>query len=241
MPDRLAYRLRQCANRLLHPLGLHLTRASRAFEMDDLLRGVAQRGPRPATFLDVGASDGVWSRRARAHFPDATFVLFEPLAEHQAALNRFAREPRIHVVPAVATDREGTINFTVSPDLDGSGVTESGGRPVPATTIDATVTRLGLAPPFALKLDTHGHELAVLAGASETLPRTDLLIIEAYNFELHPGSPRFPALCAWLETRGFRCIDLADPLRRPSDGVLWQMDLAFAPANRPLFQSNRYR
>ena len=33
---------------------------------------------------------------------------------------------------------------------------------------------------------------------------------------------------------------LADPMRRPGDGALWQMDLAFAPAGSPLFASNRY-
>jgi hypothetical protein len=29
-------------------------------------------------------------------------------------------------------------------------------------------------------------------------------------------------------------------MRRPTDGALWQMDLAFAPATSPLFASNRY-
>jgi hypothetical protein len=29
-------------------------------------------------------------------------------------------------------------------------------------------------------------------------------------------------------------------MRRPSDGALWQMDLAFARAASPIFVSNRY-
>jgi hypothetical protein len=80
----------------------------------------------------------------------------------------------------------------------------------------------------------------VLTGATQILAQTGLLIIEAYNFTLSPDCLRFHELCAWLEPRGFRCCDLADPMRRPGDGVLWQMDLAFAPASNPIFASNRY-
>jgi hypothetical protein len=80
----------------------------------------------------------------------------------------------------------------------------------------------------------------VLEGASAVLQRTELLIIEAYNFTLTPGCLRFHELCAWLESRGFRCCDLADPMRRPADGALWQMDLAFAPSSSPLFGNNHY-
>jgi hypothetical protein len=77
-------------------------------------------------------------------------------------------------------------------------------------------------------------------GAGDLLDRTELLVIESYNFQLTPGCLRFHELCAWLEARGFRCCDLADPMRRPRDGALWQVDLAFAPATSPLFSSNRY-
>ena len=243
MAESLKARLRHAVNRLFGPLGLHLVRRDSAFEMDGLLARAAARPPVPATIIDVGASDGIWSLRARRHFPRARFLLFEPLAERQAALARLRARHGFDVVAAAAGDRAGQVAFAIDPALDGSGVAapgETGTRAVAVETIDAAVAARGLPGPYALKLDTHGYEIPVLNGASHVLTRTQLLIIEAYNFELTPGCLRFHELCAWLEARGFRCCDLADPMRRPCDGVLWQMDLAFAPATSPLFSTNRY-
>lgn len=243
MAETLRSRLQQTVNRLLNPLGLHLARRDRVFEMGGLLARAKSRGFNPATFIDVGASDGIWSLRARHRFPAAQFLLFEPLAERQPALQRLQAEHSFMIEPAVAGATTGEIAFAVDPALDGSGVAapgSAGTRTVPQTTIDLTVNSRNLRGPYGLKLDTHGYEVPVLTGATQVLAQTELLIIEAYNFTLSPDCLRFHELCAWLEPRGFRCCDLADPMRRPGDGVLWQMDLAFAPKGCPFFSSNRY-
>ena len=243
MAESLPSRLRHAANRLFHPFGFHLARRERAFEMDGLLARAAARGVHVGTWIDVGASDGSWSLRARRHFPAARFLLFEPLAERQNELQALTRRHGFTIAAAAAGAAPGTIGFSIDPALDGSCVAPAGTpgtRTVPVDTVDRQIAHHALPAPFGLKLDTHGHELAVLAGAAEALARANLLVIEAYNFPLTPTSLRFHELCAWLEARGFRCCDLADPMRRPSDGALWQMDLAFAPASSPLFASNRY-
>jgi len=243
MAESLAARLRRTANRALAPLGLHLVRPARAFEMDGLLARAAARGVRVGTWIDVGASDGAWSLVARRHFPAARFLLFEPLQERAAALAALKDSHGFDFVSAAAGAAPGTVPFFVDAALDGSGVAASGApgaRPVPVETVDRAVSTRALPGPYALKLDTHGYELPVLEGAAATLAQTSLLVIEAYNFTLAPGSLRFHELCAWLEARGFRCCDLADPMRRPRDGALWQLDLAFAPASSPLFQSSSY-
>ena len=243
MAESWKQKLSRGANRLLHPLGLHLVRRERAFEMDGLLARAAARGVKIATWIDVGASDGIWSLRARRHFPASRFLLFEPLAEHQAALAELKSRHGFEPVATAAGAETGTIAFTIDPQLDGSGVAAPGAsnvRTVPVETIDRAVAARGLAGPFGIKLDTHGHELAVLEGAIHTLAAANLLVIEAYNFQLTPDCPRFHELCARLEAHGFRCIDLADPMRRPRDGVLWQMDLAFVRTESPVFATNTY-
>jgi FkbM family methyltransferase len=243
MAETFRARWRHHLNRVLQPLGLHLVRSSRAFEMDGLLARAAARRTPVQTWIDVGASDGQWSLAARRHFPSANFLLFEPLAEHQPALAALGRQLGFQAVAAVAGAATGNVAFAVDPALDGSAVAAPGAantRTVPVETVDRAVASRGLAGPYGLKLDTHGYELSVLAGAAHVLRQASLVIVEAYNFELTPGSLRFHELCAWLEQRGFRCCDLADPMRRPTDGALWQMDLAFAPVGSPMFASNRY-
>jgi FkbM family methyltransferase len=243
MAESLSGRARRALNRLLRPLGLHLARSERAFEMDGLLARAAARGVAPQTWIDVGASDGSWSLGARRHFPASRFLLFEPLAERQSALAALHARHSFEIVPAAAGAAPGTVAFSIDPALDGSGIAPAGAagsRNVPVETIDRAVAARGLAGPYAIKLDTHGYEVAVLEGAAQTLAQTEFLVIEAYNFTLVPGCLRFPELCRRLETLGFRCCDLADPMRRPGDGALWQMDLAFARSSDPIFRSNSY-
>jgi len=244
MPETLRSHLQRAINRLLAPTGLHLARRDRVFDLEGLLARARQRGVAPRTVIDIGASDGIWSLRAQRHFPEAKYLLFEPLSERRAALEALRARHGFDFVPAAAGATNESIAFDVDPALDGSGIAAPGTpgtREVPVETVDGAVAERGLKGPYLLKLDTHGYELPVLMGATQVLANTKLLIIEAYNFKLTPGCLRFHELCAWLEARGFRCCDLADPMRRPGDGVFWQMDLAFAKAGDSMFASNLYR
>lgn len=243
MPETLSQRLQRTANNLLHPLGLHLARTRQIFSMDGLLARAASRGPLPETIIDVGASDGIWSLTARRHFPSAKFLLFEPLVEQRPALEHLHRQYSFEIAHAVAGASASTTRFSVAADLDGSGVAATGDtavREVPVETIDDNIIRRALPGPYLLKLDTHGYELPVLAGAAKALSDTHLVIIESYNFQLTDGSLRFHELCAWMEAHGFRCCDLADLMRRPADGVFWQMDLAFAPVGSTFFNKTSF-
>ncbi|MEQ9530415.1 MAG: FkbM family methyltransferase, partial [Haliea sp.] len=134
-------------------------------------------------------------------------------------------------------------SINVSEDLDGSTVDchSTSGRQVPSKTIDQLVSERSLAGPFILKFDTHGFEEKILEGAVETLRLTDAIIMECYNFNITSSSLRFPQMCVALEDLGFRPMDLADPMLRPFDGVLWQFDLLFMRSESPIFKNNHYR
>jgi FkbM family methyltransferase len=179
------------------------------------------------------------------YYPTARYLCVEAQPAHEPALKKFtADHPNIEFVLAAAGASEGSIYFNASDLFGGVASTKPVGGvciTVPVTTLDAQVKRRSLPPPYLIKLDTHGFEVPILAGAAETLVNSAILIIEAYNFQVTDGSLYFHELCQHLGTKGFRCIDLFDPLYRPSDGALWQMDLMFARADRPEFQSKTYQ
>ncbi len=200
------------------------------------------RGTLINTVIDIGASDGRWSKMAMKYYPKASYFLIEAQAGHEAPLKAMKREfANMDFVLAAAGDRLGETSFDAS-DLFGGAVTSKSGANciiTPMVTIDYCIKEQGLKPPFLIKLDTHGFEIPILAGATAALNQTNLVIIESYNFDLTDNSLRFYELCAYMEEKGFRCIDLIEPMHRPIDGSLWQMDLVFSSSYSKEFQNEQ--
>lgn len=235
-------------NRLFALRGLELRSRVRAEDdcsMDAALKRAGARLSKIGTVIDVGAAAGKWTQRARPHFPAAQFFLIEPLRERVAELEALrAQDRRVDFVSAVAGAEAGEATLNVTDDLDGSGVADAAGnasRTVAVTTIDREVAARNLPAPYFIKLDTHGYEIPILDGARTTLAQTALLMIEAYNFQLTAGCLRFPQLCARMEELGFLPCDVVEPIRRPGDLALWQMDLVFARTDAPIFSRKTYR
>lgn len=213
-------------------------------DLQNALARAKARNTQFQTVIDIGASNGQWSRVARRVFPEAAYFLIEARAEHEGGLQEFQQQnPRVEYVIAAAGDTVGEIYFDAT-DLYSGQASHTpyaeNNIVVPVTTVDTQVEEKSLIPPFLLKLDTHGFEVPIFEGARETLRHTSLIIVETYNFPLTPDSLRFHQMCAFLEERGFRCIDFCNPMHRARDGAFWQVDLFFAPADCPAFQSNDF-
>jgi FkbM family methyltransferase len=231
-------------NVFLGRFGYELRSVNKNFSMQSGLFHRAVSGLEISTVIDVGASNGSWSKMAKQYFPNAFYFLIEANAFHtQAMLDFKSQNPNVDFVLAAAGDSVGEIYFDAKDPFGG----QASHFPIipdhitiPMTTIDQQVTQKSLQPPFLLKLDTHGFELPILKGARDTLKNTNLIVIETYNFKLAPDGLRFWEMCTHLETHGFRPIDLCDPMHRPKDYALWQMDLFFVPITNREFESNTY-
>lgn len=198
-----------------------------------------------SSVIDVGASDGRWSSKVMSVFPGARYHLIEANSVHECNLRQFSsRHRNVSYKIASAGDKVGDGYFHASASDPFGGVAGhsplDGWHPVPMTTIDQEILENRLPPPYAIKLDTHGFEVPILAGAQRALVKTELLVIEVYNFELGNSNLLFYEMCQRLAANGFRCVDIFDPLYRPGDAVLWQFDAAFIPSSNFLFGTKTF-
>ena len=203
------------------------------------IHALAQRISPVTTIIDVGASNGMWTELALSDFPSSQYLLIEAQPVHESALQQFcAAHPNTQYVLAAAGASVGHIYFHIANPFGGRAsytpLPNHNAR-LPVTTIDAEVAARQLSGPFLLKLDTHGFEVPIFEGAGATLANTVAIIVETYNFKMGPEGLLFYEICAWLQARGFRCIDAVDIRRRPGDDLLWQMDLVFMRSDRPEF------
>lgn len=192
--------------------------------------------------IDIGASDGQWTKRNIKVFDNASFLMVDPLVENEPRLSRLSKNPMINYALIALGSKEGIATFKVTEDLVGSGLNEVGDtyqtRDILIDTLE-NITK-GLEGRIFLKLDTHGVENEILKGGQGMLTRVDAILVETYNFRLSESSWRFDELMNFLEQEGFTLARVCDVLNRPLDGQFWQFDLLFVRANL-LSSSNSYK
>jgi FkbM family methyltransferase len=217
---------------------------ARAGTMAGMLKRLHLSGEDPKTVIDIGASDGQWTKLALEWFPRSEYLLVEAQPCHAEALAKFGEgRAQVQVAMAAAGRTKGEIHFNVSDPYGGLASTtpfEKNNLVVPVTTLDHEMEVRGLKGPFLIKFDTHGFEVPILEGAVEVLKQTRVIVMECYNFKISPDCLTFPEMCALLAGHGFRCADMADVLHREKDGALWQMDIAFVRDDAAVFADNRY-
>lgn len=193
---------------------------------------------KPQIVFDVGAHRGQSTERFLRWFPAARVFAFEPVSRTYAELvRRYQSEQRVRTEQCAFGRTEGVAMMRIEGDSDryaidsggtaGSGPTEQ----VKVETVDRfaareAITRIGL-----LKIDTEGHDLAVLQGAESLLAcgAIDLVQVEAgWHEENHRHVPA-EQLKSYLEGRGFRLFGIYDQKEEWTTGDSWlrRADLVF--------------
>lgn len=227
----------------LSKAGYRLSRDPGVPDGDLALARLRDAGMLPRTVFDVGAAFGDWSTACAEVFPNATFVLLEPIEEYRAILEpRAARLRSATVLPSAASNVSGTTSINVHRDLVGSSLlkeTEGGdvdGVPRVVTTwrLDDLIHEHALQGPFLLKVDVQGAELRVLEGAGCVLKDALAVLLEVSFMDFFVGGARFADIIAYMYERGFVACDIFGLMRRPLDGALAQADLLFVRDHAPL-------
>lgn len=212
--------------------------------LDHALRRLRGHGIPINSLIDVGASNGIWSKKFARHLPNRHHLLLEANQIHAEALERVCRaNPNwVYRMSAVGPTK-GTLFFDGSDPLGGhvSAVAHTPNyKPFPVNTLDRLLEENPLPAPFMIKLDVHGVEIPILNAAVEMLRQTNVLVIEAYNFKFGDPAVPFWNLCEHMLSLGYRPLDVFDVLYREVDRAFWQFDLLFAKSDLPLFQDLRY-
>ena len=185
-------------------------------------------GFQPKTVIDVGAGLGTFSLYET--FPESRHFLIEPIAENEPYLAQICRNLKnAEYIIAGATKKSGSLNLSVSPDLVSSSISQPSEsqsadtylRTIPAITLDEVCRKRNLEAPYLIKVDVDGQEVDVLAGATQILQQTEYVIVEVTLFG------QMYEVMSFMKSQGFVAYDIVEQGYRPSDAVLWQVDMAF--------------
>jgi FkbM family methyltransferase len=197
---------------------------------------------RIATVFDVGANVGQFAEMMRAVFPRATIHAFEPLAScHNILTRKMSSLQPMHIYPVALGRVDGVSTMYHNDFSASSSLLPMTGRhreafphtghtieeQVTVRPLDAVMSGVAYESPVLMKVDVQGFELDVLAGASTTLQRVDVLIVETSMVELYEKQPLFHEVYDFLRARGFVFAGSFDQIVDPSSGAVLQADAIF--------------
>jgi FkbM family methyltransferase len=217
-------------------------------------RRLKWRGFRPDFIVDVGASVGVWSYTINKLFPDARFLLIDPLISKYDAgsRNHFSGQfSNFELIEVAISNTSGTSSLQVSPDLYGSSLLNPADFrsyetvEIEVKTLDQLASEMALQGRGVLKIDVQCAEHLVLEGAAHLLEQIDVLVVELSLVRYDEQAKILPEMLSVIDRLGFHYFDDAGEWRSPVDGSLLQKDILFVreslattEASRPVSESS---
>jgi FkbM family methyltransferase len=187
----------------------------------------------PTVVLDVGAQRG--TPDLYTAFPESAHILIEPVAEHEPYLQQICQQlPHATYLIAAASTQSGTTQLRVSTNsmyasmatADAQGDATTSIRTVATIALDDLVRSGTFEGSILLKIDVDGREIEVVRGAAHIIrTRVECIIVEATLFG------QINQVLDEMREYDFALYDILEPLYRPLDGALWQVDLVFVRKN----------
>ena len=184
----------------------------------------------PPTVIDVGVAWG--TPELYNNFSNSYFILIEALDYFRNDLERIVADVRGEYHLFAVGDRPGELQISIDlapKSLAGANVLDGPKHgkhtfDVVVKTIDEILANKDLAAGNLLKLDVQGADLRALRGATNTLKKCDVVIVEA---SLANSKNLVRDIINFLFGQGFVLYDIFGALNRPFDNALGQVDLAF--------------
>ena len=181
-------------------------------------------------------------------YPEAGVVLIEPQDEMEGPLRSLcAEQPACRYVKAGAARAEGELVQTIWEDLAGSSflpatdeklLATGWQRRTRVTTIDNILAMYPEFRPELAKFDIQGFELEALTGGTKLFGITEVFIIETCLYSFVDNQPITREVILFMADRNYEIYDITEFLRRPFDGALGAVDIAFVKRDGFLGCSN---
>ena len=188
----------------------------------DISRLCSIYGGSIGTFVDIGANIGQTTMAALTSFPSAMVFAFEPDKTSFGALTENVRNPRFHPFNLALSDKAGEARFfdygafaTSNSLVENAQYAARTAHPVTVRsvqceTLDAFCSSHRIDRIDVLKIDTEGHEMEVLHGASQMLSSHRIRFVYVEFNSLLPkagtsGGALMP-ISNILEPLGFRFV-----------------------------------
>ena len=194
------------------------------------------------TIIDVGANEGQFSEKMRLLFPSAQLFIFEPLPGAFELLSKnFKNDNKASLFRKGCGAQKGSFIIHQNESSASSSLLQmtdehtSNFKEAVATTqvqieidtLDSLLQDHKLEHPVLLKMDVQGFEDKVIAGATQTLEQSDLVISELSFFELYKGQPLFNKIYELLLNKGFVYCGSLEQLHSPENNKILQQDGIF--------------
>jgi FkbM family methyltransferase len=165
------------------------------------------------TVLDIGANIGGYGIDLRKIGYKGTIHSFEPVtAPFKILQAKAAEDPKWHVHQYAFGDADTTADINVmagselcsflTPDGGGPRMTVEGIETVQVRRLDSFTEPLDWSRTF-VKIDTQGHDIAVMRGGTETLRKVPLIQSEVSFRPIYQGMPDFSQAIAHMKSLGF--------------------------------------
>lgn len=169
------------------------------------------------TYIDIGASTGLYVTYVNDLFRPAAIHAFEPLPEARATLAALgARIPGLVVHPLALADAPGERTFFENEYGPASSLLRVSGhakrafptaqreRPttVPVARLDDVLDPAALEPDILVKIDVQGAEDQVIRGGRAVFSAAKLVLVEMSFVPMYEGQPLFGEVHRLLEACG---------------------------------------
>ena len=203
-------------------------------KMHEILSLIKTLGFAPNSVLDVGASNGQWSKGACKLFPDAHYYLIEPQSQWAERLQKNSSSfPNWSTYQIAAGNLNEKRQLSIGSDKYAASFSYrvEKSETVTVVRLDDLASQENWRLPDLVKMDLQGWERQAIEGCPRIVENAQILVLE---LGFQAGTLLWETV-AWMAERFQKVpFDMTDVLRRPFDNSAGQVDVFFIDRDHPL-------